>query len=70
MVKRKHFHYSGVGWAGSIPGQGTKILHAGWLSFKKKKKKRANDGQPLLSTSSWQHLLNTGYLGPSHPTGT
>jgi len=42
MVKRKHFHCRGL-WrvgAGSIPGQGTKILYAGWLSFKKKKLSR------------------------------
>ena len=45
VVKHLHFHCRGVG---SIPAQGTKILHASWHREKKEKREKGLPSDPAV----------------------
>ena len=47
---------------GSVPGQGTKILHATWYGLKKKKK--ASCGAPMRGHKSSRFGNGSGFQGP------
>ena len=57
-----------VGGMGSIPGQGTKILHATQLVKKKKKKKKARFWYVFLYKSDVRHLATQNVYGLRFPT--
>ena len=58
-VQQLRLHASTAGCAGSIPGQGTKILHAAWRSQKvkiKNKNKKTKWSKSERERQIWYHL--------------